>query len=654
MCGIAGILTARSTLELHSALEPMRAALAHRGPDGSGCVDVALPGGLRLGLVHTRLAILDLSQAGQQPMHDPESETWITYNGEVYNHQDIRRDLPGRRYHSQSDTETLLAAWGHEGAPALGRLRGMFAFALYDGRRRELWLVRDRLGVKPLYVSRVAPDTWVFASEVRALLASGLCERHLDPAALHAYLAFGAAIAPHTFVQGVESLLPGEAWRFRLDPPETPLEPERRRYWRPRFARADAEGVSYAEAVEQLRRPLLEAVGLRMVADVPVGVFLSGGIDSGSVVAALASQGHRLRTFSVVFGERHYDESEQARQVAHRFGTEHAELFLQPARVLEEFDQALGAYDQPSIDGVNTYCISKATRQAGVKVALSGLGGDELFAGYPYFRYLARLQQPLARVLAHAASRLLCWLFPASSRTTKLEALLRAGTSRVSGYLACRQLMAPARRAALLRCALQDDGPIVPAIARGLEAETSGLDAVNAHSLLELSLYLADMLLRDTDQMSMAHALEVREPLLDHVLVETVAALPGPVKLARGRQSATKGLLVDALPAMLPRAVVRKRKMGFVFPWERWLRHELRERVADALTDQQALVTAGLSPEAVAGLWRGFLTGQPGIRYTDVLALVHLLHWVRLHRLSLGVGTLVPRFGHPEEPASVP
>jgi asparagine synthase (glutamine-hydrolysing) len=569
-------------------------------------------------------------------MHDEASGSSIVYNGEVYNHQLIRRRMRDCTFRSTSDTETLLKSWVRHGEQTLSWLRGMFAFALYDGKRQQLWLVRDRLGIKPLYVCQVKPNTWVFASELRAVLASGLVPRRLDSAAVDCYLAFGAVPAPWTLLEGVQSLMPGETWRFDLKEANGRLVPERTCYWRPRFCSPTAPVPTRDEALERLRPILLEAIALRMLSDVPVGVFLSGGIDSSSIVNALASQGHRLRTFSVVFGERGYDESEHSRLVAQQFQTEHAELFLRPAKVVDEFDQAVGAYDQPSIDGLNTYFISQAARQAGVKVALSGLGGDELFAGYPYFRLSARLERPLPRLLARLVHTMAHHLAPRSVRTRKLEAVLANGRSRLSSYVVYRQVMGPELRRQLLANPADILREPLPLEVRAeLEAAVAPLDAVNAYSLLELSLYMANMLLRDMDQMSMAHALELREPLLDHVLVETVAGLPGRLKLAPGRRSRTKALLVDALPAPLPSRVVRRSKMGFIFPWERWLRAELRPRVAALLGERETVKAAGLAPHAVERLWNDFLASQPGVRYTDILALVHLLHWVRQHRLAV-------------------
>jgi asparagine synthase (glutamine-hydrolysing) len=637
VCGIAGILTTDPDLHLPPLLERMQAALRHRGPDDAGIEIVAAKAEWRLGLAHTRLAILDLSDAGHQPMTDAASGSWIAYNGEVYNHLAVRRTLTSQPFRSTSDTETILKGWAERGDAILASLRGMFAFALLDGKRRLFWLVRDRLGVKPLYAGRAGATTWVFASELRALLASGLIERRLGAGAVEAYLDCGAVPAPWTLLAGVRSLLPAEAWCFDLDHAKAGLTPRRRRYWTPRFADRDSPPVPRAGALERLRPVLREAASLRMLSDVPVGVFLSGGIDSSSLVALLHHEGFTPHTFSVVFEGGRFDESEYSRLIARRFSTKHTELCLRPADVLAHFDAALEAYDQPSIDGLNTYHIARATREAGVKVALSGLGGDELFAGYAYFRAAARLARPLARPLARLAyhgSRLFAG---GSARTKKLGQILAGDVCALGHYLVFRQVMGPDRRAELTK---HDDhrggGVLPPEVRSELGAASANLDPVNAQSLLELSLYLANMLLRDTDQMSMAHALEVREPLLDHVLVETAAALPGPMKLTRTRRHPLKALLLQALPLELPARMLQRPKMGFVFPWEQWLRRELRPRLDAVFGDRQTADAAGLDPAGVWRLWQAFLAHEPGVRYTDVFCLCHLIEWVRRHRLALG------------------
>jgi asparagine synthase (glutamine-hydrolysing) len=635
MCGIAGILTSRHDLDLGPLLSGMCAALDHRGPDDRGCEQIDVPGGFRLGLAQTRLAILDVSAAGHQPMAAPETGSWIVYNGEAYNHLELRTCVPAP-FQSQSDTETILRAWVARGHRVLGSLRGMFAFGLYDGARRHFWLVRDRLGIKPLYVCRVDARTWLFASEVRAILSTGLVQRRIDPEALEAYLALGAAPAPWTLISGIESLLPAESWRFDLDDPARGLSPARLRYWRPHLAEANAAAPPWPEAVARVRQQLWEAARLHMMSDVPVGAFLSGGVDSTAVVAALASQNLKVRTFSVGFREAAFDESHHARAVAGRLGTEHAELLLEPQEVLREFSRALASYDQPSIDGLNTFFISQAVKQAGVTVALSGLGGDELFCGYPYFRRLQQLERTAPRLGARALHQVLRRLCPERVRTIKLGRVLAADNNRLAAWLACREVTLPDRRRALLRAeSLPDCGVFPPQLQRDLEEQTAHLDSVNAQTLCEISLYMSNMLLRDTDQMSMAHALEVRVPLLDHKLVESVLALPGKMKTASSALAPVKRLLVEALAPEIPAEMLNRPKQGFVLPWERWLRRELRNSVADCLHDREAIAAAGLSLPAVDALWVQFAAARPGVRASDVLGLVTLLSWIRRHRLEV-------------------
>jgi asparagine synthase (glutamine-hydrolysing) len=635
MCGIAGILTSRHDLDLGSLLSGMCDALDHRGPDDRGCEQIDVPGGFRLGLAQTRLAILDVSAAGHQPMAAPESGSWIVYNGEAYNHLELRPAVPAA-FRSQSDTETILRGWVAKGHRVLESLRGMFAFGLYDGARRHFWLVRDRLGIKPLYVCRVDARTWVFASEVRAILSTGLVPRWLDPGALHAFLALGAVPAPWTLVSGIESLLPAECWRFDLDDPERGLSPARLRYWRPRLAEVSADKTSRPEAVAQVRRQLWEAARLHMLSDVPVGAFLSGGVDSTAVVAALTSQNLNVRTFSVGFREAQFDESRHARAVAGRLGTEHTELILEPDDVLREFSRALSSYDQPSIDGLNTYFISQAVKRAGVTVALSGLGGDELFCGYPYFRHVQRLQRPAARLGARALHQFLRRVCPNRVRTIKLGRLLAAGENRLAAWLACREVTLPGYRQALLGADTLPDCGIFPSqVRKDLEEQTAHLDPVNAQALCEMSLYMNNMLLRDTDQMSMAHALEVRVPLLDHKLVESVLVLSGKLKTASSASAPVKRLLVEAIAPEIPPGMLNRPKQGFVLPWERWLRRELRHTVADCLHDRETIAAAGLSFAAIEGLWEQFASARPGVRAADVLGLVTLLSWIRRQGLEV-------------------
>jgi asparagine synthase (glutamine-hydrolysing) len=489
--------------------------------------------------------------------------------------------------------------------------------------------------VKPLYVYRLNDRTLLFASEVTALLASGLVPRRLYAPAIDSYLAWGCVPSRWSLIEGVECVQPGERWCFDLGGQHETLKPHREYYWRPPFHRTSRKALTRGEAIEQLRPVICKAFELRMVSDVPVGVFLSGGIDSSEIVATLATLGYKLHTFSMVFGERLYDESDHSRAVARRFSSEHTELILKPDDVLENFEHALAAYDQPSIDGLNTYFIARSTRAAGVKVAISGLGGDELFAGYSYFRYTQQLNRPAYRIAARLAHLMLRRIAPQQMRTLKLGAMLQAMGSPLRQYQVCREVMPVNRRRSLYRGHEMTRYALANETAEHLQHQIRGLDPVNAYSLLEIAIYLGGMLLRDTDQMSMANSLEVREPLLDHVLVETVARMPGDMKLQAGEHSPTKGLLVDSLPIDLPDQVANRPKMGFVFPWEDWLRGDLRHRIEATLMDRHAVAAAGLNPQGIEDIWQGYLTHRPGLRYTDILSLLNLLEWVRRHRLVL-------------------
>jgi asparagine synthase (glutamine-hydrolysing) len=385
MCGIAGIVTSNSGINVAPRLDSMVCSLAHRGPDSRGMITRTV-GNWKVGLGHTRLAILDLSEAGHQPMVSGGANHWITYNGEVYNFGALRSELAidSGEWRSSTDTEVILKAYGRWGTDTLAKLRGMFAFGIWDERKRRLLLTRDAFGIKPLYFYQ-SRDTLVFASEIRALLESGLVPRKLNRQGIASYLETGSCKAPLTIIDGVRSLLPGDYVSVEVNDElrvthasflsETYTEPCERGLPKDRAAAA-------AELFEVLK----ESVRLHLVSDVPLGVFLSGGVDSSALVALMKEVSpERPKSFSVVFSEAEFSEGVFARMVADQFGTDHHEIHLSEQRLLEWLPAGLESMDQPTMDGLNTYVVSKATKEAGITVALSGLGGDELFAGYPSF-----------------------------------------------------------------------------------------------------------------------------------------------------------------------------------------------------------------------------------------------------------------------------
>ena len=618
MCGIFGIIghNARVPAEV---LERATRSLAHRGPDDSGTVILrdAAREAVEIGLGNRRLAILDLSPQGHQPMNDPATGNWIVYNGEVYNFREARAKLEqaGLQFGSNSDTEVILKAYAHWGEQCLHEFRGMFAFAIWDAQRHRVFVARDPMGIKPLYFYH-SDQYFMFSSEVRTLLGTGLVPRVIDCAGLVNYLAFGSVYDPNTLVEGVNALPPG----CYLTWEDGHVKQEQ--YWDLVGPNLD-EGCNHAGAGAEKRNELETQVGemldesvrMQLVSDVPVGVFLSGGIDSSSLVGILSRNGVRPSTFSIVFREEDYSEAEYSRAVAQHFRTDHHEITVTESDFFAAIDPAIHAMDLPTIDGINTYFVSERTRAAGVKVVLSGLGGDEMFAGYSSFRTVPRMERfasawdrmpgavrsPLANVFAALA--------PSSDQNRKLTALYRNGGGIVHPYFLSRMLFTPGQQNELLpemktnsATFLRAERPLTESLSRALS-----LDPVNRVSYLESRCYMLNTLLRDSDFMSMAHGLEVRVPLIDHRLARRILALPGSWKL----DSTPKPLLVSALGGQLPEKIVHRAKRGFTLPFEHWLRDALRPVVEESLRKiGDGVLGTLISERAARGVWENFLQGR--------------------------------------------
>jgi asparagine synthase (glutamine-hydrolysing) len=603
----------------------MARAQSHRGPDDEGVetLPTGVPG-LELALGHRRLAILDLSPAGHQPMHDQASGLWTVYNGEIYNHLELRREL-GEGFRSTCDTETLLRAFACWGPDAVRRLRGMFAFAIWDPRKRELFLCRDRLGVKPLYYAQ-AGRNFLFASELRAILETGLVPRRLDPEGLNSYLAFGAVQEPGTIVRGMRILPAGHWLRVSVDGVG-----ELHRYWSPPFRPEPANGESPETAIGRL---VEEAVACRLLCDVPLGVFLSGGIDSSAIVAAMARRNHKtIRTFTLHFTEAGYGEGPFAEQLARRYHTEHTTEPVSANDLLAHFDEALDATDQPSIDGINTYYVCKLARRAGLTVALCGHGGDELFGGYDNFRLIPKVLRfrAVPRRLRSLVGAAVGRLAPVRVATRKAARLLHSRADIYETYALARSIFWDEIRSDLLASpeALTSGAEMVRA---AIPPDELAPDPVNRVSQMELCLYLRNTLLRDADICSMAHGLEVRVPLLDHLLVERVAPLPGKIKTGG---KAPKRLLVRSLGDALPSEIHERRKQGFVIPYEAWIRGALRPRFDEVLSQADTAQAVGLRAEEVRDLWEQYLSGYRGINMQHPMALYVLMRWCDRHRLVM-------------------
>ncbi len=632
MCGIAGAL--RTTGDPTSAEEAVLRMVdqqRHRGPDGCGLEVFGGPQPPLVALGHTRLAILDLSAAGRQPMQTANGAVSITFNGEIYNYHALRVELGSRDWRTRTDTEVLLQAYQTWGRGCVERLRGMFAFGLWDAEQQELFLARDRLGIKPLYY--YADDgVFVFASEVRALLASGLVPRRLDPIALGEYLAYQSVPAPRTMIQGVRALPPG-AWLVV----DRTGRVTHKRYWDLlENAAPEASGMSPADSRRRVADLLRESVALHLVSDVPVGAFLSGGIDSSAIVGLMREVGHVPHTFSVAFSEQGYDETRHARSVAARFRTDHTEILLREHDLLAQLPGALGAMDQPTGDGVNTFVVAQAVRAAGITVALSGLGGDELFAGYPSFRRLSRTAH-LFRTWGHApdsvrllAANAVNALGRSSVGSSKAAEMLASSGQLAQLYPVMRRVLSSSQRQTLLTDAWSEaltghTDPYVHLLERAYRGSPRA-GVLSSISYAESRTYMHDVLLRDTDQMSMAHGLEVRVPLLDHLLVEYVMGLSDAHKRPRG--ALNKRLLVESLDGLLPADVINRPKQGFSLPFDVWMRDHLRRFCEERLGPQGLGGREIFQPDAVRALWTGFLTGRPDASWSRLWVLVVLEHWL--------------------------
>ncbi|WP_161887656.1 asparagine synthase (glutamine-hydrolyzing) [Pontibacter russatus] len=623
MCGISGIIGIAAPEEAGRTLDAMNGAIAHRGPDD--CGSFVVPG---VALGQRRLSIIDLSCAGHQPMLSADGNLVLVFNGEIYNYRELKQELRDYPYQTQTDTEVILAAWQKWGRECVHHFNGMFALAISDKAKNEVFLFRDRLGIKPLYYFQQG-QRLLFCSEVRGLLASGLVPRKLNRAALADYLRYQTVHAPETMVQGVQMLLPGHYIHISKGEITTSS------YWSPEknYSR-EAEGKPYEEVKRDVHDLLQQAVARRLVADVPFGAFLSGGIDSSAIVGLMSQvASQRVKTFSVTFEEEAFSEARFAAAIARKFDTEHTEIKLTPDDFLELIPAALQAMDHPSGDGPNTFVVSKVTKEAGITMALSGLGGDELFAGYDMFTQMATLHRyqwlasvPLA--LRRVAGKSLKTLKP-SVATNKINELLGLTSWKLSdAYPIIRQVLPDDYLLQLTGREALEKNRVQQLVEASRQRQEQLLPVLSRVSVAEIGSYMQNTLLRDTDQMSMAHALEVRVPFLDYKLVEYVLGVPDSYKYP----TSPKKLLTDALGDLLPMDIINRPKMGFVLPWQNWLKQELYAFADEKLKN---LGKRGLlRPEELHQLWQRFLRGDVAVNWARVWALVVLENWLEENELE--------------------
>ncbi len=620
MCGIVGVYSDERKCWRNPVASAVQ-ALWHRGPDAqaiwsSSCGQVIFG--------HTRLKILDLSESAAQPMISHETGCVLTYNGEIYNFNELRKRLNdyGIVLRSNGDTEVLLRWLERYGPDGIKDLQGMFAFAFWDPRIRRLLLARDPLGIKPLYFSRLDRGM-VFASEVRAILAGGFVPADISQVGVIEYLTFGSAQGPRTLIEAIDEFPAGHS----LDMVEGKAEGWSQ-YWKPCFP---IVGRAVRPVEEDELRGLLDcAVFSHSVSDVPLGAFLSGGLDSSAITALLALRGGReVHTLSVSFPEVDVlNESAMARKIANFCHTIHHEIAITEREALAMVEAALDVQDQPSIDGVNTFLVARAARQAGLTVALSGLGGDEIFGGYTSFIRIPRMAQVLKYTGRPGRGILAAWADlqlkcnPDHIKGHKLLGMSMAASSIAELYAVLRGLFSSAQIARLYKMCVME----IETIQRGII--TSQIDAAaisDQISWLETSLYMRNMLLRDTDCMSMANSLEVRVPFLHLPLVEAVQAAGSQMRRSKPRP---KQALIETMRNLLPREAWDRPKQGFELPFQQWLAGPLRAKAESVLLDVHSSLQMFFDRTAVSELWFQFQRHPKEVGWSRIWALVSFAAWL--------------------------
>jgi asparagine synthase (glutamine-hydrolysing) len=630
MCGICGAVGFDNAIQI---VRKMNQAMIHRGPDSEGFLD---SNSIALGV--RRLKIIDLS-AGDQPIFNEDKSLAIILNGEIYNYQELRITLEclGHTFSTNSDTEVIIHAYEQWDKECLQYLRGMFAFAIFDQRsispnsktnvKSHIILARDRMGIKPLYLWH-RKNQLVFASEVRALISSGVPAKQLSLGGVYSYLAFGSVQEPLTIISQIYSISPASWVDFTIM--ENKLLFTSGKYWRPNDTKSKELNS------DQTRECLLDTVSHHLISDVNLGSFLSGGLDSGSIVALQKLiTGGNVFTFTLGFDNWPFDERKIAQITSDHLRTDHHLRVVSQAEVISDLPIAIKAMDQPTIDGINTWYISREAKRSGLTVALSGVGGDELFAGYPSFKYvpLMKSAQNICRWIPTNISAKLVYLLLHNNmdKNERLSDYLRGNQIVDHPYFAIRSLFPNKRLNQLLSKILMDmphsfeEEKILwwKSIEEQLQIAHS-YDAIGEVSWLELSQYMRSTLLRDTDMMSMAHSLEVRVPFVDHVLIDSILPISGDRKIHKNQH---KPLLVDGVGDLLPAEVINHRKHTFTLPFQNWMKLELASNVEYQLSDYSIILSNWMDLSSVKEVWKDYKLGKTN--WTRPWALYILDAWVR-------------------------
>ncbi|NOQ73151.1 MAG: asparagine synthase (glutamine-hydrolyzing) [Crocinitomix sp.] len=619
MCGINGIYKFSGNSYDPKLIANMNDALAQRGPDAEGTFTDQ-----HIFLGHRRLSILDPTEQSNQPFKSKDGRYVMVFNGEIYNFKSIKSELNEYAFTTESDTEVVLAAYIKYGENCLRLFNGMFAFAIWDTVDKTLFIARDRLGIKPLYYV-LNNEEIIFSSSLKAILATDLIARKISEEGLVDYLRYQTVHAPYTILDGVFMLMPGQQLTVSEE-----VEPRFKTYWSPTKDYTKASN-SVSEVQKEVQNKLSESVERRLVSDVPFGAFLSGGIDS-SIIVALMSQQHdqKIDTFSVAFKEEKFSEAQFARQVAEKYQTNHHEIELGVDEFKDLIPTAFKYMDHPSGDGLNTFVVSKKTQEAGVKMALSGLGGDELFGGYSIFNQVPNLQSKKwlysFPVYMRKPMGILNHALKGTIESAKIKEILKSPTFDLEYvYQYYRQVSMDDQVLRLLKTnklpesrVLRDTHELI-----GFNKEGWPLPALSRISVAEMTTYMQNVLLRDADQMSMANGLELRVPFLDHELVSYVLGIRDEIK----KPITAKKLLVDSFKHLIPEEVYNRKKMGFVLPYETWMKAELKSFCEERLNELKKIPY--FRENGIDNYWKQFLNNNKRVTWSRIWPLVSLGDWVK-------------------------
>ncbi|MFL2599982.1 MAG: asparagine synthase (glutamine-hydrolyzing) [Flavobacteriaceae bacterium] len=617
MCGINGVYNYRSLTDVENKVKEMNSLTNHRGPDFN---DIYLDSTVCLG--HNRLAIIDLDSKSNQPFISNDENLVLVYNGEIYNFLELKKQLSkSYKFKTESDTEIIIAAYHNWGINMVAKFNGMFSFALWDKKNEQFFLCRDRLGIKPLYYSEYH-ESIIFSSSIKAINQYYLNKTSLNKDDFVDFLRYGTVHSPNTFLNEIKSL--ERASYLVASSEETKIV----EYW---SFFSNSRLINKEEKPQiKIKNFLLDSVDKRMMSDVPFGIFLSGGIDSSILVAAASKVSTKnINTFSIVFKDKSFDERKFSRIIASKYKTNHFELELTPEDILHQIEEPFKFMDHPSVDGINTYFISKQVQKKGYKMAISGAGADELFSGYPVFKNSIELSNkkwlfsfpPQFRKLA---SKLL-YLYKPNLQSEKMGEILNLKLLELSNfYPIFRKIFSDSSIMKLFNHSFNLKSPYSYLWAENeLSFNQRGhkTSFLNKVSSLEIETYLQNVLLRDADQMGMANSLEIRVPFLDHNLVEYVLSLPNELKFP----SSAKKLLIDSTKGWIPDEIINRKKMGFVFPWDKWMRNELKTFCEQSINSLEHIPFFNMN--YVNTLWVNFLKNKSQVHWLQIWSLVVLGNW---------------------------